>query len=192
MYSTASCSPSFACSGGRYDMSDVLAERRPRARGRDVRAAAVRVGERRAVAASRSARARAGSASCRCATRGRRSSACRASRPARPRGARGAPPCRRSPRPSPSTTPCRPRRRCSPRRARSRTRDTPSRAGRSCRRRRCPPGRSPCGCPASQTASQSSRAVLHRHVELPAEVADVRDARREHLAGRRLERSSRC
>ena len=141
MYSTASFSPACACSGGRYAMRMCLPidgpapalvtyERRPFASvigapsGVHDRLAAERVAlhaaRRRVVVDRQRAEHR---------------------RRLRSRGARRAPPCRRSPRPSPSTTPCPPRPRRSPRRARCRTRGSTSPAGRSCRRRRCRPGR---------------------------------------------------
>ena len=41
-----------------------------------------------------------------------------------------------------------------------------------------PAGTTPSGCPASQSTSQSA-ARLHRRVQLPAELADVRDPRGE-------------
>ena len=88
---------------------------------------------------------------------GRRSSACRASRPAR---ARGAARCASLPTKSSSftfhhamsasTT-------CSPRRARSRTRGTPSRAGRSCRRRRCRRERRRAAAPPPTPRPRASR-----------------------------------
>ena len=197
---TGYCSPRYSTSELLADVrvlrrqvrhQDVLADRRPGAGARHVRAAAVRVDERRAVASRGPARGRACSASSRRSTCGRRPSACRARRPDPTRGARRAPPCRRSPRPSPSATPCRPRRRRSPRRARSRTRGSTSRAGRSCRRRRCRPARSPCGSPGLPDEIPELRALLDRHVELPAELADVRDARREHTQRVDLDRAAR-
>ena len=43
-----------------------------------------------------------------------------------------------------------------------------------------PAGMTPCGAPASSSVSHSVVGLAHRHVELPAELADVGDARGEH------------
>ena len=71
-----------------------------------------------------------------------------------------------------------------------RRRGSTSRGGRSCRRRRCPRARRRAARPASQTRSQQLRALLDRHVELPAELADVRDARGEHAQRVDLDRAA--
>ena len=112
--------------------------------------------------------ARACSASRRWTRCGRPRSACRGPRPAPPRGGAGGPPCRRSPRPSPSPTPCRPRRRCTRRRARRRRRGSTSRAARSSRRRRCrrarrrAAARPPRGCPRAGRPARSARTAPSR------------------------------
>ena len=141
---------------GRQVRSSGCACRSTGPRPRSSRTSGGRARRRAARPSSRApARGRACSASCRSSTCGRRPSACRAPRPAPARGARRAPPCRRSPASFTFPTPCRPRRRRSRRRARTRTRGSTSRAGRSCRRRRCRRARRRAARPASHTRSHS-------------------------------------
>ena len=72
-------------------------------------------------------------------------------------------------------------------------------AGRWCRRRRCRPGPRRAAARPSSSGSHSRARLLDRHVELPAELADVGDPRGQHrsatpdldLAGRCRSRSPR-
>ena len=100
------------------------------------------------------------------------------------------PPCRRSPRPSPSAAACPPRRRRTPTRARRRRGGSPSRSGRSCRRRRSRPGRRRAAAPPPRARPRARARSPSAHTAPSRGRRRTRSARRGRAPGRSRPRGS--